>query len=47
MQQCMVERFTSIFGSFHKHLKILHHLLLPAEISETERSQGILKVFLG
>ena len=47
MEQCVVERFTAIFGSLHEHLQIFHNLTLSAEIVESQRAQGVLKVFFG
>ena len=46
VQQRMVERFAPVFRRLHEHLQVLHHLLLSAEISEFQRSQGILKLLL-
>ena len=47
VEQCVVERFTAIFGSLHEHLQIFHNLTLSAEIVESQRAQGVLKVFFG
>ena len=47
MQQGMVERFATEFGGLDEHLEILHHLLLPTEIVEAQRSQRILEILLG
>lgn len=46
MQQGMVERLSTVFGSLHEHLQVLHHLLLSAEVTEREGTQGVLKFFL-
>lgn len=34
MQQGMVERLSTVFGSLHENLQVLHHLLLSAEVAE-------------
>jgi hypothetical protein len=42
----MVEGFSTELGSLHEYLQVLHHLLLSAEITERQRAERILKVFL-
>ena len=42
----MVERLTTIFGSFNKDAQVLDHVLLAVEVVEAQRAQGILKLFL-
>ena len=45
MQQRVVQWLTAILCCFDEHLQILHNLLLAAEVTETQRSQSVLKVF--
>ena len=35
VQQGVVERFATILGRLDKHLQVLHHLFLPAEVAKT------------
>ena len=44
VQQRMVERLAAIFGSLDKHFKVLHHLLLTAEVGEAQRTQCVLEL---
>ena len=46
VQQRVVQRLTTILGSLDEHLQILHNLLLAAEVTEAQRSQGVFKLFL-
>ena len=46
MEQGVVEGLATILGSLYEYLEILHHLLLSAEVAESQWAQGILKVFL-
>ena len=41
-----VERFATILGSLNEHFQVLHHLLLSAEVAESQRTEGVLKVLL-
>ena len=42
----MVEGLATVLSRLDEHLQVLHHLLLSAEVAETQRAQGVLKVFL-
>ena len=46
VQQGVVERFATVFGSFYEHLEVFHNLLLPAEVAEAKRPEGVFEVFL-
>ena len=46
MQESVVERFATILGSLNEHFQVLHHFLLSAEVAESQRSEGVLKVLL-
>ena len=45
VQECMVERFASVFCCFDEDLQIFHHLALAAEVRELERTQCLLELF--
>ena len=44
MQKCVVEWFTTILGRLNEDTKVLHNLLLSAEVFKAQRPQGILEV---
>ena len=46
MKQRMVERLATITSCLHEDAKVVHHLLLSAEILKAQGAQGILKVLL-
>ena len=47
MEERMVERFATIFGSLNKDLEIFHHAILSAEIRKLQRAQRLLKFLFG
>ena len=47
VEQGVVERLATVFGSLDKHFQVFHHLALPTEIVEFQRSQCILKILFG
>ena len=47
VQECMVERFATVFGSLDKDTEVLDDLLLSAEVTEAQRAEGILEILLG
>jgi hypothetical protein len=44
MQQYVVERFATILGSLYENFEVLYHLLLSAEIMESQRAQGVFEL---
>ena len=42
----MVERFTTIFGSFNKYAQVFNHIFLAVKVVEAQRPQRVLKLFL-
>ena len=47
VQECMVERFATVFGSLDKDTEVLDDLLLSAEVTEAQRAEGIFEILLG
>ena len=47
MEERMVERFATIFGSLNKDLEIFHHAILSAEIRKLQRAQRLLEFLFG
>ena len=47
VEQCVVERLATILGCLHKHLEIVHHLVLAMKVIEGQRAQGVFVVFVG
>ena len=45
MQQDVIQRFATVFGSLDEHLQVLHYLLLTAEVMERQRSQSVFELF--
>ena len=46
VQQRVVEGFAAVAGSLNKHLKIIYHMALSAEVGEAQGAQGVFKLFL-
>src|SRR3712207_124445 len=44
VKQHVVERFSAQTGRLHKDAKVVHHLVLSAEVFETQRAKSVLKV---
>ena len=45
VQQDVIQRFATVFGSLDEHLQVLHYLLLTAEVMERQRSQSVFELF--
>lgn len=44
MKQYMVQRFRTQARRLHENTQVVDHLILPAEVLELERTQGILEI---
>ena len=46
VQEGVVERFATVFCRFNEDMQVFHHLALTAEVTEAERTEGVLKFTL-